>query len=109
MNDSKASGHLRFAGVPTGHEPRRPACLAFACLVCRPLRCGDLGVIFACKQHFWVDLFSLAALAMLPNAPALAQQKAGAKLVGPKLTTLSVFTLACAEQGQRYKSVTSPG
>ena len=30
-------------------------------------------------------------------------------MVGPKLTTLSVFTLACAEQGQRYKSVTSPG
>jgi hypothetical protein len=30
----------------TDHEPRRRACLAFACLVCRPLRRGDLGAIF---------------------------------------------------------------
>ena len=29
------------------HEPRRRACLAFVCLVCRPLRCGDLGIICA--------------------------------------------------------------
>ena len=27
----------------TNHEPRRRACLGFACLVCCPLRCGDLG------------------------------------------------------------------
>ena len=41
-----------FAAEPTSsgrtnHEPRRRACLAFACLVCRSLRCGDLGVISA--------------------------------------------------------------
>jgi hypothetical protein len=29
------------------YEPRRRACLAFACLVCRPLRRGDLGIICA--------------------------------------------------------------
>ena len=36
------------------HEPNRRAFLAIACLVCRALRCGDLGVILACIQHFRV-------------------------------------------------------
>src|SRR6266481_856744 len=49
MNDSKnRTDTLQFArrGQPV-HEPRRRACLAFACLVFRPLRCGDLGAISA--------------------------------------------------------------
>ena len=33
--------------IDPDREPRRRACLAFVCLVCRPLRCGDLGVISA--------------------------------------------------------------
>jgi hypothetical protein len=41
-----------FAAKPTSsgrtdHDPRRRACLAFACLVCRPLRWGDLGIFCA--------------------------------------------------------------
>jgi hypothetical protein len=36
-----------FAGAATDHEPRRRACLAFACLVRRSLRCGDLDIICA--------------------------------------------------------------
>jgi hypothetical protein len=63
--------------VPTEHEPRRRPRLAFACLVCRPLRCGDVGAILACKHG---------------------------KLVGPKLTFLSVFALACAAGRQRHAS-----
>ena len=42
--------HFAAGPTPSGrinHEPRRRACLAFACLVCRPLRCGDLGVVSA--------------------------------------------------------------
>jgi len=40
------NGHLAVCpAYPPGHEPRRRACLAFVCLVCRPLRFGDLGVI----------------------------------------------------------------
>jgi hypothetical protein len=40
-----------FAAKPTSsgkpdHGPRRRACLAFACLACRPLRRGDLDAIF---------------------------------------------------------------
>src|SRR4029077_5333324 len=33
--------------VASDRDPRRRACLAFVRLVCRPLRCGDLGVISA--------------------------------------------------------------
>src|SRR6476659_1289842 len=52
-----SSTRMRFSvhkGTPCGlpacqrvHEPRQRACLAFACLVCRALRCGDLGAILA--------------------------------------------------------------
>ena len=48
-----------FAAKPTNviwqnqnHEPRRRASLAFACLVCRPLRSGDLGAIFLASITF---------------------------------------------------------
>jgi hypothetical protein len=49
MNDSKNKTD-NLAVCPACQpvrEPRRRASLAFACLVCRPLRCGDLGAISA--------------------------------------------------------------
>ena len=49
MNDSKNKvGHLAVCPeCQPVHDARRRACLAFVRLVCRPLRCGDLGVISA--------------------------------------------------------------
>ena len=79
-NGIKCRREPRFATEPTpsgrtNHEPRRRACVAFAYLVCRPLRYGDLDVISACMPRFWdrimrfeFRLFSPAALAVLQNA-----------------------------------------
>ena len=54
MNDSKNKTTCQPV-----HEPRQRAFLAFACLVCRALRCGDLGAIFARIQHFRVACLAL--------------------------------------------------
>ena len=53
-SSGSASAPPRPAGqtkiISQNHEPRRRAYLGFACLVCRPLRCGDLGAILALTE-----------------------------------------------------------
>jgi hypothetical protein len=60
LRDRRQRGRLAVCpACQPVHEPRRPAFLAFACLVCRALRCGDLGAILARRQHFRVAYLAL--------------------------------------------------
>ena len=88
MNDSK--NKTDTCGLPACqpvHEPRRRACLAFACLVCRALRCGDLGPIFARIQHFRVACLALRLGAS--KCASLGSTKKQGKLAEPKLTSVA--------------------